>query len=335
MAFDPEQIWSELSSTKSSQGWMIKRLDPSAKIGLILGVHHPECQPSLLVETHSGVADEGRDWPSTRGVEVKPDRWGDTKGIRLTLTEPSLKAVFGALVRDLAPLANQQEPDKKVRARLDSWLALLSRRRQEGLNRDEQVALLSELEVFRRLSSCIPIPALVHGWEGPLDDRGSGRGLHDFRLCGARVEVKATARTPVHTVTISRHAQLDPDAIGNDGLILAVACWSMGVSGGITLPAMISSVRALAEPHPLAVLDLEDRLRASGWIDSDSELYECRSWRLLEIRWYEVIDEFPRLRCRDLPRGIVDGEYSISLLACEPWRREESQALNIARGKAP
>lgn len=326
---DPDQTWRELSSGKDRSGWMIRRLDPTAKVGLILGVHHPECLPSVLVEIQSRPMDEVRDWPSTKGIEIAPDRWGGSAGIRLTLTEPSLRSVFCAFINDLVPLAAGDDSTRRVHARLDAWLALLSRRRPGGLDRDQQIALMSELEILRRLSSKVSIPRLVHGWEGPLDDRGTGRGLHDFSLPGVRIEVKGTSRIPAQTVTISRHAQLDPDVIGQDALMLVVACWSSGTTGTNSLPSMISSIRTLVAPHPLAAIDMEDRLKAAGWLDEEEHLYEDRSWTLLDLRWHEVVDGFPRLRCRDLPPGIIDGEYLISLQACSPWRRDEPTAMGI------
>lgn len=329
MPHDPDLIWKELSSGKDSSGWMVRRLDPAATTGLMLGVHHPECMPSVLVEVQARPGATSGDWPSTKGIEVAPDQWGDAVGIRLTLCEPSLRSVFCALVNDLVPLAAGADSAQRVHARLEAWLALLSRRRQGGLDKEQQVALMSELEVLRRLSAWLPVPRLVQGWEGPQDDRGTNRGLHDFRLPGVRVEVKGTARVPAQAVTISRHAQLDPDAIGQDALLLAVACWSSGTTGTHSLPSMISTVRSIVAPHPLAMIELEDRLRSAGWLDGDAPLYDGRRWTLLELRWHEVIDGFPRIRCRDLPPGIIDGEYSISLHACVPWRRDEQTAMGI------
>lgn len=331
MLHDPDQIWRDLSASKDRKGWMVRRLDPEAKVGLILGVHHPECLPSVLVEIQSRPNDEARDWPSTKGIEIGPERWGDSVGIRLTLTQPSLRSVFCALINDLVPLAAGEDSPRRVHARLDAWLALFSRRRAVGLDQDQQLALMSELEVMLRMSTIVPIPRLVHGWEGPLDDRGTGRGLHDFRLPGVRVEVKGTARVPSLSVTISRHAQLDPDAIGQDALLLVVACWSSGTTGTNTLPSMIHSIRTLVAPLPLAAMDLEDRLKAAGWLDAESHLYEDRSWTLLDLNWHEVLEGFPRLRCRDLPPGIIDGEYSISLQACSTWRCDEQAALRLVR----
>lgn len=333
MVFDPERIWDELTGLKAGPGWLMRRLDPLTKVGVVLGIHHPGCRPSVLVEVHSGTADEGRDWPNTRGVEVKPDRWGEALGIRLTLTEPALRSVFASLVVDLVSLSSGVDPAKRVRARLEAWLSLLSRRRSDGMERHAILALLSELEIFRRLSSDIPIPILVNGWEGPLDDLETGRGLHDFRIPGVRLEVKSTARVPVHAVTISRHAQLDPDVVGNDALLLVVVCWSSETKGAQTLPEMVASVRALTDLHPIARLDLDDRLRAAGWIDADTGLYADRAWNLLEIRWYKVAGDFPRIRCRDMSPGIIDGEYSISIQACETWRVDEVKAKQIASGQ--
>lgn len=328
MADDPDQIWNELSDGKDRSGWMVRRLDPAATTGLMLGVHHPECLPSILIEVRPRPGARANEWPSTRGIEIAPDRWGDTIGVRLTLSEPALRSVFCALVDDLVPLAAGEDSAKRVHARLEAWLALLSRRKQSGLDKDQQVALMSELEVLRRLSVQVTVPILIQGWEGPLDDRGTNRGLHDFRLPGVRIEVKGTARVPAQTVTISRHAQLDPDAIGQDTILLAVACWSTGTKGSISLPSMISAIRAITASHSITKIDLEDRLRAAGWLDSDAHLYEGQGWTLLELRWYEILDGFPRIRCRDLPAGIIDGEYTISLHACDPWRRDQQTAFN-------
>ena len=332
MLFDPDQIWKELASSKGRSGWIIRRLDPTANTGILLGVHHPECQPSVLVEIRSKLMPTTSDWPSTKGIEIKADRWGEAGvGVRMTLVEPSLRSVFCALVNDLIPLAAGDDSAQRVHARLEAWLALLFRRRPGGLDKDGQVSLMSELEVLRRLSFHMPVPRLIQGWEGPLGDRGVGRGLHDFRLPSVRVEVKGTARIPALSVNISNHAQLDPDAIGHDALFLAVVCWSSGTTGTKSLPSMISAVRSLVASHAFAAVDLEDRLRSAGWMDGDSDLYQGQTWSLLDLRWYEVIDGFPRLRCRDLPPGIIDGKYSISLQACARWHRDEQTAMTFIK----
>lgn len=327
---DPQRIWQELSSNATGHGWAIKRFDPDAKVGLLLGVHHPERQPSILIELHSGGSDELRDWPATQGVDVGPDKWGDTAGIRLTLIDQSLLAVFSVLVCDLVPLAAGPHPATRVRARLEAWLSLLSRRRQQGLDNVATLALLSELEILRNLARHIAVPDVINAWEGPQEDSGSGRGLHDFRLKRARIEVKSTSRVPVSSVGISRHAQLDPDVIGNDALLLVVVSWSSPTTSGQSLPALIKEIRQIISPHPLAAGEFEDKLLSAGWHDSDAPLYERRSWVMLDTRWYHVVDDFPRLVCRSLPAGILDGEYSISVPACEKWRISAEQAMQIS-----
>jgi hypothetical protein len=69
----------------------------------------------------------------------------------------------------------------------------------------------------------------------------------------------------------------------------------------------------------IALAAFNDRLLDRGWLDMHACRYEMRRWTVRDERTYQVRRGFPRLVETDLPAGVGDVSFAVSLAACEPF----------------
>ena len=85
---------------------------------------------------------------------------------------------------------------------------------------------------------------------------------------------------------------------------------------GITLPALISRIDALLSEQQRT--SFHAKLTCLGYLGKDAEYYQ-KGYSLKERRVYKVIKGFPRLVQKDLPMGISNIRYKLSLQNCEDY----------------
>jgi hypothetical protein len=91
-----------------------------------------------------------------------------------------------------------------------------------------------------------------------------------------------------------------------------------GQGEGFTAPQLMSETRdSLGRlGSERTVLEFESRLAAVGYQD---ELNGGVEFRLDGIQYFNVRDDFPRIRRSELLDGVVEAGYDISLTACMPY----------------
>jgi hypothetical protein len=159
----------------------------------------------------------------------------------------------------------------------------------------------------------------VSSWRGPE------RANHDFQFTNGSIEVKATvAATPV-TVRISNVRQLDDS--GLDALILVVLVMDEAESG----QSLSSIIDDLGQRIPETASFLwTDRLTAAGYLEVQREIYQSPGYLVRELRFYRVAPGFPRLLDPDLPEGVSEVSYSVSLTALRPYQCDGLEAITPA-----
>lgn len=231
--------------------------------------------------------------------------------LRLTLNEPGLRPVFGALCDDIVACTREGVAPEHlgglVVQRIQHWRALLDR---EGGGLGESVlrGLVGELLVLRDLL----LPVL-----GPLQSVASWRGPagapQDFILPdGARVEVK-TIRPHADEVRITNLDQLD--SLGDPLTLIAVRVENSqpGVAGAVTAPGLISTLRLLLEGQPQAERLFDLALGQLRWHEHPS--HHALALRLIAIEPYPVGPAFPKLTRSSVPAGIFEASYRVLLPA--------------------
>jgi len=100
-----------------------------------------------------------------------------------------------------------------------------------------------------------------------------------------------------------------------------------GSAPGQSLSTLIADTRSELATDLIALTAFNDRLLDRGWLDAHVSRYEGRRWTVRGERTYEVRLGFPRLVEVDLPAGVGDVNFAVSLAACEPFAASVSVML--------
>lgn len=189
------------------------------------------------------------------------------------------------------------------------------------LRSGEQLGLFGELVVLRDifLSHTDAFSALS-AWRGP-----SG-AEQDFQFAGWLFEVKSQMATSDKLIQVSSEHQLDLVS-GNIVLLHQVFDISGSTSGaGCTLREMVDEVRRIVvDSSPAATDLLHARLMEAGYEPLDE--YDVLSLSLIRRVAYEVEQTFPRLSAADLPLGVNNVRYDLSVEACVDFRVDENELI--------
>ena len=79
---------------------------------------------------------------------------------------------------------------------------------------------------------------------------------------------------------------------------------------------------------------LDDRLESAGYNEADEGLYAEVGYSLRFLRAFRVGDGFPRIVSADLPMGIANVRYSISLAECFYFELNTEPLGELLRGPA-
>ena len=274
---------------------------------------------------------------------------GSQPHLGVRLRDPACADVFTALAEDVAPRVAAASGAKQAAAellgRLRRWQQFLTASR-DGLSVEAQRGLWGELHVLRaHLLPALGAAATVAGW------KASAAAHQDFQFSGGAVEVKTTAAKQPQSVRITSERQLDDtgvgvlflhvvvvderevesSSLGNEALtesasarggtrrenqsLLTSAATRMGTS----LPALIADTRYELSSDLIALAAFNDRLLDRGWLDAHANRYEGRRWTVRREHTFRVAHGFPRLMKADLPSGVGDVNYAVSLAVCAPF----------------
>jgi hypothetical protein len=249
----------------------------------------------------------------------------DGPTVSIAARSPDYNEVFAWLADDIVgSLAGRKDPDVVIdtaAARLAHWQRFLERSSPEGLSPELQAGLFGELWFLREhVVASVGTLQAVEAWRGPL------RNVQDFQQGAWAVEVKTTRQAAPASVRISGERQLQ--STGLDLLGLVVIALEPRSGGEPTLVNAIADVRALLGLETAARRLFDDLLISAGYVDDQAHLYGNVSYA---IRWASaavVADGFPRLTEDDLPAGIGDVFYGISIDALKPFRVEFGELMS-------
>ena len=277
-----------------------------------------------------------REWPECRGLELISVALGSQPHLGVRLRDPACADVFTALAEDVAPRVASASGAKQAAAellgRLRRWQQFLTAAR-ETLSIEAQRGLWGELHVLRtHLLPALGVSATVAGWNA------SAAAHQDFQFPGTAVEVKTTAAKQPQSVRITSERQLDDTGVGALFLHVVVVdereVPAGGTAPGQSLPALIADVRAGLSADLIPLAAFNDRLLDRGWLDTHASRYEGRRWTVRVERTYRVRRGFPRLAEVDLPTGVGDVNFAVSLAACEPFAAPVPVMLKAMVGDA-
>lgn len=332
-----EELWRELEQEarcEASQAWITRYALPEPSMPLLVGLETMSSSRALLLPLPASALPAKRDWPNCTGLELFLASLDGDAHLVVRLTDPSAKEIFATLAEDVARrvsvASTPQEAAIAMLARLRRWQRFLAAG-SGGLSVERQRGLFGELYTLRELlAPCVGGAVAVASWRSP------GRAHQDFQFGAAALEVKlTTAKQPI-SIRITSERQLDP--AGTSALFLYVLMFderevdeSLPEGPGESLPDIVRQLRAQLSHEAVDLFD--DRLLEYGYLETHAYRYERRRFTKRQGRAYLVSAGFPRLTEANLPTGIGDVSYELSLSACEPFAIDSDQLLSVIRSQ--
>jgi hypothetical protein len=299
-----------------------RRVDPASTVDVYLGIEPGTGQIGVLLRLHRRLVPAERDRPGGSGFSIQihaiPEDVRNIVNLGIFCTDPACEDVFLHFMDDLVShLLVENGPEAALRAfltRVALWQRFFVQGQSGHLSEEAQVGLFGELLVLRDIIiPSVGAAAGVDSWKGP-----EGKP-QDYLLSGGALEVKCTRAKAGTRIAIANEMQLDERPFAFLTLIhIAV---TLAGAGHPSLPELVSELRTTLVG--LALLAFDDRLINAGYLDAHEIHYrECRFF-LREVSFFDVRDDFPRVRPGDCPVGVVDIAYRIDPMCLAPFRIEK------------
>lgn len=318
---DIDDIWGRLQAQGDPSGAYVRLRVPTVTACALYAARNVQTEAAaLILEVATTSLPGDINLPRSTGFQVSASalvqgRNGRTRLI-LELLDARYTDVFRSLCADLidrmATAVSEPAAAQLLVSRLARWQSFLRDHGPEGLSLQARRGLVGELwflrdELVPRLGSAAA--ASWMGWSG---------ANHDFQLSSASIEIKTTAANTPHSFRVSNVGQLD-DA-STPALYLCLTALRESENSGETLPEVVETLRRLLGTAERDEFD--DRLLRIGIISAHSHLYVAPRYSLRWRTLYRVTEGFPRLLGSNLPIGVEDVEYAVSVAACTPFRIE-------------
>lgn len=325
-----ERLWREMEG-ESSSAWLMRLSRGEGRNPLVVALEPQQGARCFLLPVPLIVLPQRREWPECRGLEWLTVELNGIAHWGVRLRDKLCSEVFTALAQDLDCrlnlTENAEQAASELYGRLKLWQEFL-KAWQDGLGLEAARGLWGELHFLQNsLLPAMKLEIAVRCWT-------AGTGAHqDFQFSTAAVEIKTTAAKQPQTVRITSERQLDETGTGALFLVVLIVddreIATGGEAKGTSLPQMIESVRNTLSVSPPSLMLFNDLLLQRGWIDDLAPKHETRRLSIREELNFHVQPGFPRLIETDLPTGVGDVNYALSLPSCEPFRILRSNLLEL------
>lgn len=332
-----DELWTALetggSGPSPEPGVTVRRIDPTARDGLFVGIRRPAGTRMLLLQITSPPRPADGPLIQSRGFTTAVNRFsGDAAHLHLAIESAaaSFNEVFAYVAGDVAERVFRRSPSSGAAAsflgRLDRWNRFFETAGGEGLSEIAAQGLLAELLFLRDFA--IPESA-TH--EGALSSWAIPEPLSkDFQYSLGAIEVKCSVSREHTKVHITGERQLDDT--GFSALYLLAVLLEKVTAGGFSLPETVTSVRDVLGSGPARNL-LEEKLIEYGYLDVHAPRYE-RHYILHRMRAFHVREGFPRIPVI-LPDGVGDVSYTLALSACIAFELDAELLRSVIRKSHP
>ncbi len=277
---------------------------------------------------------EARKFPALGGINLSQQQIPDgSSELILELVDTEQVSLFRALAEDLlaatSDLGNGESDlaAERLIIRLERWQAMLRKKRDSLLSRQAVIGLVGELLFLRdRLLPILGVEQTLRAWRGPHRDE------QDFANGDQIFEVKTQLNTADQYLLISSEAQLDNTSGKIAVCHQTLAACTDDDREAESLNQLVEDIRVRCRAHSLVACDLLDAgLLAAGYRARPE--YDEEKWKPSQSRYFEVIDDFPRLVPTLLPPGVSRVSYRITLGTCERFERSQLWLDGVIRGR--
>jgi len=236
--------------------------------------------------------------------------------LKFTQSIPNTDNIFELVISDICDKIIQIQNKRNLNALLtkvvNEWKIFFEKQENEILSIAAQKGLVGELHFLKDyLFNKYSFTESVFYWTG------SDRTNHDFQIVNSAIEVKTTSSKQHKKFTISSERQLDCSGIEH----LYLSLFAINLHSNMpnrTLPALIREIYKQIQNDPIATFQFQIKLTKYGYNETLAEKYTI-GFSIFEMKFFEVIEGFPRLLQKNLPDGIGDLKYSVIVAACIPF----------------
>ncbi len=315
-------LWSELltEDPPADRDLRLRLVEGRADVRVFAAATAKDGLPGLLVELPDSARPRVFKPLITRTFEVSAPaftglsdgRWGLFVGLK-DLSFLDLFEMLGAdMIESVGRASGGAEILKSVNRCVDRWRRFVERR-GEPLTEEEVRGLIGELVVLARCVRRFGSDVALTAWTGPDD------GLRDFELPDVSVEVKTFQGDNAATVLIAPPDQLD--VVAERPVFLCAVRVTPSESHGSALPDFAANVATVIGNEPGALNHLEDRLAAGGYLQVHAPLY-LKRFVAGPVLMFAVTPRFPRIRSVDVPLGVLNVRFALSLAALDSYRTD-------------
>lgn len=259
--------------------------------------------------------------PRFRGLEISLTvtsigQFKNEEFLKFTQSIPKTDSIFESVISDICNSIIQIEDKRNLNAILmkviNEWKTFFEKQENNILPIERQKGLVGELLFLRDyLFNKYSFAESVLYWTG------SDKTNHDFQIANNAIEVKTTSSKQHKKFIVSSEKQLD--CTGLEHLYISLFALNLHTNMTVrTLPALVREINNQIQDDPIATFHFQIKLTKYGYSEAHSEKY-THSFSIIEVKFYEVVDGFPRLLQRDLPEGVGDLKYSVVVAACTPF----------------
>ena len=292
-------------------GWMLRLAQPTANCLLFAGIELSTKRKALLIRLPIGLIPHPRQWPLCKGLFPFSFESDGCHYFGVALKDNIFSDVFTSLAEDLlrrvSEASTESDQCNAFLGQLARWQRFLSVT-QLGLTEEQQRGLWGEL-VFLR-DHLLPVFGThsVFGWKGPE------LAHQDFQFPWGAIEVKTTLTHQPQVVRISSERQLDYSSWPT--LFLIVLGLESKELLGDSLPQLVASIRGKLVADKLVAEQFEDLLLLAGYLETHANRYLDRGYITRSETYLQVRQGFPLLAESDVPLGIGNVSYSLTIASC-------------------
>lgn len=262
--------------------------------------------------------------PKGKGFDISYYKVENLVYIGLSRSDDGCLSLFERMLCDvieyLASIKTKNSSQlRNFLSRISNWQAFMSRTKS-GLSRQEEIGLIGELIVlFEILTIQHNYTEVLSNWSGPVN------GLHDFQFCNGAIEVKSSISNDSFSIDVFDSEQFetkDIDVLMLIGIKLVVS------RNGRTLNDLVSEIRDYLSENINATEVFNDKIGYYGYNDDDSEQYNI-AFKSHDIFLYNIDDEFPSIRRKDIPNEVSALSYKIDLENVKTLNSSLGEVLNI------
>ena len=309
-----KEVWQKLE-TEGTEGLVKRALDIPSCLKTFCTYRFPEKYFGIGFSFHRGIKLDISSLQDLSELEVtlfNDVSFPESKLLLIQLNNREVRVndifatICANIVDSIIEAASEKEGVRLVITQMRKWKELFSRRKDQKLSAQEQQGLFGELLFLRKLLlSSIDKVTTTGFWVGP------DKAPKDFQSDMWAVEVKTTAANSHSCISINGELQLDETEV--EHLFLFNLVVEVLPQEGQTLPEMIADIRQLLKGDNRATSVFEGKLILAGYFDFDVDFYKDRHYHIRKEQYFQVQDEFPRIKKDDLKMGVFDVKYCISL----------------------